>query len=275
MPHCVKKPLTSGTLGARMKTQSAVLALCLTCRLSRRKKGTTMSRQPMSNADAGWFQMESPTNPMKIAGSLSLTGRWSMSASRPRSNTDCPLRAFQAASCRAQAVPPPALLGAGSEFRAGVRPPPHRPAGARGFGRLGGGERPGQHPARSLAAAVAVPLGRELRRGMRALLPLASRHRRRHRLDARAALLVRRHSGFSLRRRCPARSGRRGGWCPRCCARHAGLCHDAPRWRTAASICCGTRHARRDGSNSRGLATSLGRVTLMLPESCAPCSRAS
>lgn len=27
-----------------------------------------MSRQPMSNADAGWFQMESPTNPMMIAG---------------------------------------------------------------------------------------------------------------------------------------------------------------------------------------------------------------
>jgi WS/DGAT/MGAT family acyltransferase len=27
-----------------------------------------MSQQPMSNADAGWFQMESPTNPMMIAG---------------------------------------------------------------------------------------------------------------------------------------------------------------------------------------------------------------
>ncbi|HSN76872.1 MAG TPA: wax ester/triacylglycerol synthase family O-acyltransferase [Anaerolineae bacterium] len=27
-----------------------------------------MSRQPMSNADAGWLQMESPTNPMMIAG---------------------------------------------------------------------------------------------------------------------------------------------------------------------------------------------------------------
>lgn len=29
-----------------------------------------MSRQPMSNADAGWLQMESPTNPMMISGFL-------------------------------------------------------------------------------------------------------------------------------------------------------------------------------------------------------------